>query len=105
MSQKTTAGLWCKLESLYIMKSLSNKLFLKKHLYSFQMKSQSNVDRPVGTVVKTKRERQNSSVAIFSSSELWSPGDHHHIWKRKLRVGKKSGKCTKLTSWWRKQIP
>ena len=52
------------------MKSLSNKLFLKKHLYSFQMKSQSNVDRPVGTVVKTKRERQNSSVAIFSSSEL-----------------------------------
>jgi len=26
MNEKTTAGLWCKLESLYMTKSLSNKL-------------------------------------------------------------------------------
>ena len=38
MNEETTAGLWCRLESLYITKSLSNKLFMKKQLYSFQMK-------------------------------------------------------------------
>ena len=30
MNEETTADLWCTLESLYIMKSLSNKLFMKK---------------------------------------------------------------------------
>ena len=32
MNEKTTVGLWCRLESLYMMKSLSNKLFMKKQL-------------------------------------------------------------------------
>ena len=30
MNEETTAGLCCRLESLYMMKSLSNKLFMKK---------------------------------------------------------------------------
>ena len=30
MNEKTTSDLWCKLKSLYMTKSLSNKLFLKK---------------------------------------------------------------------------
>ena len=34
MNEETTAGLWCRLESI---KSLSNKLFMKKQLYSFRM--------------------------------------------------------------------
>ena len=34
MNEKTTAGLWYRLESLYMTKSLSNKLFMKKQLYS-----------------------------------------------------------------------
>jgi len=38
MNERTTAGLWCKLKSLYMTKSLSNKLFLKKQLYSLRMK-------------------------------------------------------------------
>ena len=29
MNEETTAGLWCRLESLYMTKSLSNKLFMK----------------------------------------------------------------------------
>jgi len=37
MNKETTAGLWCKLESLY-MTSLSDKLFLKKQFYSHRMK-------------------------------------------------------------------
>ena len=38
INEKTIVGLWCKLESLYMTKSLSSKLFLKKQLYSLQMK-------------------------------------------------------------------
>ena len=38
MNEKTTAALWCMLESLYMAKSLSNKLFMKKQLYSLRMK-------------------------------------------------------------------
>ena len=41
MNEKTTANLWHKLESLYMMKSLSNKLFLKKQLYSLWMKEKT----------------------------------------------------------------
>ena len=35
MNEKTTACQWCKIESFYMTKGLSNKLFLKKQLYSF----------------------------------------------------------------------
>ena len=37
MNEKTNIGLWCRLESLYMTKSLSNKLFMKE-LYNLQMK-------------------------------------------------------------------
>jgi len=30
INEETTASLWCRLESLYMTKSLSNKLFMKK---------------------------------------------------------------------------
>ena len=38
MNEETTAGLWCRLKSMYMTKSLSNKLFIKKQLYSLRMK-------------------------------------------------------------------
>jgi len=38
MNEETTTDFWCKLESLYILKSLSNKLFMKKQLYSIWIK-------------------------------------------------------------------
>jgi len=38
MNEKTTAGFLCRLESFYMTNSLSNKLFMKKQLYSLQMK-------------------------------------------------------------------
>ena len=38
MNEETTADLWCRLESLYMTKSLLNKLFMKKQLYSLRMK-------------------------------------------------------------------
>jgi len=38
INEETTAGLWCRLESLYMTKSLANKLFMKKQLYNLRMK-------------------------------------------------------------------
>src|SRR3954464_3710093 len=37
MNEDTAAGLWSRLESLYMTKSLSNKLYMKKQLYSLRM--------------------------------------------------------------------
>src|SRR5436190_15575856 len=38
MNEESAAGLWSRLESLYMTKSLSNKLYAKKKLYCLQMK-------------------------------------------------------------------
>ena len=35
MNEESTAGLWSRLESLYMMKSLSNKLYTKKQLVAY----------------------------------------------------------------------
>ena len=37
MDEETATGLWSRLEMLYMMKSLSNKLYLKKQLYGLRM--------------------------------------------------------------------
>ena len=37
MDEETATGLWSKLETLYITKSLSNKLYLNKQLYGLRM--------------------------------------------------------------------
>jgi hypothetical protein len=39
----TTSGLWSKLESLYMTKSLSRIIYLKRRLYSLRMKEGTNV--------------------------------------------------------------
>ena len=38
MNEETIAGRWCRLKSFYMMKSLSNKFFMKKQLCNLQMK-------------------------------------------------------------------
>jgi len=43
IDETSTTRLWLKLESLYMMKSLSNKLYLKKQLYSLCMKEDTPV--------------------------------------------------------------
>ena len=43
MNKETTAGLWYRLESLYMMKSSSNKLFMKKQLYIFRKKKGTHI--------------------------------------------------------------
>ena len=43
MDEKTITGLWSKLEILYMAKSLSNKLYLKKQIYRLRMKEGTTV--------------------------------------------------------------
>ncbi|KAK9073212.1 hypothetical protein SSX86_007536 [Deinandra increscens subsp. villosa] len=42
--ESTAAGIWLKLESLYMTKSLANRLYLKKKLYTFQMDSGKSIE-------------------------------------------------------------
>jgi hypothetical protein len=43
VGEETTTGLWNRLESLYMTKSLTNKIYLKRQLYSLQMKEGTKI--------------------------------------------------------------
>ena len=43
IDEETVTGLWSRLETLYMMKSLSNKLYLKKQLYGLRMNERTTV--------------------------------------------------------------
>ena len=43
MDEEMTIGLWSKLETLYMTKRLSNKLYLNKQLYGLRMKEGTTV--------------------------------------------------------------
>ena len=76
MNEETTAGLWCKLESLYMTKSLSNKLNLKKQLYSLRMKERTSVLHHLNAfnqivsnplALKVKLEEEDKALLLLSS--------------------------------------
>jgi len=79
MNEKTTAGLWCRLESLYMMKSLSNKLFMKKQLYSLRMKQCTSILQHLNTfnkilndllALEVKLEKEHKALLLFSFLSL-----------------------------------
>jgi len=83
MNEETTAGLWCRLESLYMMKSLSNKLFMKKQLYSFRMKKGTSILHHLNAFIrilsdllppKVKLKEEDKALLLLSS--LPSSYDH-----------------------------
>jgi hypothetical protein len=43
VGEETTTGLWNRLESLYMTKSLTNKIFLKRQLYNLRMKEGTKI--------------------------------------------------------------
>ena len=42
--EKTVAGLWAKLESIYMTKSLANRLYIKKRMFTMKMVEGSSLD-------------------------------------------------------------
>ncbi|KAL6188372.1 hypothetical protein ACLB2K_039765 [Fragaria x ananassa] len=69
--EETAAGLWLKLESLYMTKSLTNKLLIKRRMFSLRMKGGSGQKRHPGE--PAIREYQLfGDLAARSAS--WGPG-------------------------------
>jgi len=75
MNEKTTASLWCRLD-LFMTKSLSNKLFLKKKLYSLQMKEGTSILQYLNAfnkilsdllALKVKLEEEDKALLLLSS--------------------------------------
>ena len=47
MDEESLAAIWLKLESWYMLKSLTNKLLLKKKLYGLKMAEGSTLDQHI----------------------------------------------------------
>ncbi|KAK3010279.1 hypothetical protein RJ639_011887 [Escallonia herrerae] len=65
VSQKTTAaGLWLKLESLYMMKSLTNCMYLKQRLYTLRMKESPSISDHLDEYNKVILDLKNVDIKI-----------------------------------------
>jgi hypothetical protein len=62
VGEDTTSGLWSKLESLYMMKSLTSRIYLKRQLYSLRMKE--------GTQVADHLNTFNTLIVQLTSMEV-----------------------------------
>nr|GEW95598.1 retrovirus-related Pol polyprotein from transposon TNT 1-94 [Tanacetum cinerariifolium] len=68
--ETTTAGVWSKLENLYMTKSLANKLYLKKNLYTFHM--------PAGRKISEHIDEFNKIVLDLANIERNCPKNNHN---------------------------
>ena len=62
LDEKTVVGLWLKLESLYMIKSLTNKLYLKQHLVILHMAE--------GTSIKSYLDEFSSIIMDLCSIDV-----------------------------------
>ena len=82
MNKETTVRLWCRLESLYMTKNLSNKLSMKKHLYSFRMKEGTPIQhlnafhRILSDLLALEVKLEEKDKALLLLSSLSSSYDH-----------------------------
>lgn len=70
---ETAADLWLKLESLYMIKSLTNKLLLKQHLFGLRMQEgtqlRDHLDQ-LNTLLLELRNIEDEDVALISLVSL-----------------------------------
>jgi hypothetical protein len=81
VEEETTTGLWTKLESLYMTKNLSNKIFLKRQLYNLRMKEGMKITDHLNvfntlichlTAMEVKFEDEDKTVTLLCSlPESW----------------------------------
>uniref|UniRef100_A0A251V331 Putative zinc finger, CCHC-type n=1 Tax=Helianthus annuus TaxID=4232 RepID=A0A251V331_HELAN len=62
--ETSAAGIWAKLESLYMTKSLANRLYLKKRLYTFQLASGKSLEDHTDEFNKVILDLENIDVSI-----------------------------------------
>nr|GEX93306.1 retrovirus-related Pol polyprotein from transposon TNT 1-94 [Tanacetum cinerariifolium] len=70
--ETTAAGVWSKLETLYMTKSLANKLYLKKKLYTFYMPAGRKISKHIDEFNKIVLDLANIEdvMAILNSKEI-----------------------------------
>ena len=81
MSEKITVGLWKKLEKLYMTKSLTNRIILKRQLYSLRMKEGTTITDHLNTFntllvqldsIEVKFDSEDKAVTLLCSlPESW----------------------------------
>src|SRR5436190_6822526 len=83
MNEETTAGLWSRLESLYMTKSLSNKLYTKKQLYCLRMKKGTPIlqhlnlfNKIVSDLLALEVKLEEEDKALLLLGSLPSSYDH-----------------------------
>ncbi|KAF7817786.1 Retrovirus-related Pol polyprotein from transposon TNT 1-94 [Senna tora] len=62
--EKSAAGLWLKLETLYMTKSLTNRLYLKQRLYTLRMKEGTPIKDHLAELNKVIMDLKNTDVKI-----------------------------------------
>ena len=70
--EDTAASLWLKLESLYMTKSLNNKLYLKQRLFTLRMKGGTPIKDHLDELNKILMDLKNIDVRIDEDCLLYT---------------------------------
>ena len=62
--ETTAAGIWTKLESLYMTKSLANRLYVKQRLYSFKIVDERSIEEQLDMFNKIIDDLENIDVKL-----------------------------------------
>lgn len=62
--ENTVAGVWSKLESLNMTKTLVSRLFLKQSLYAFKMREDGDLESQLDAYEKIIQELENIGVEV-----------------------------------------
>ncbi|KAF6151613.1 hypothetical protein GIB67_010289, partial [Kingdonia uniflora] len=100
--EKTTKGLWEKLESLYQTKSLSNHLYLKEQLHTLKMNEGTSVGDYLGSLNGIVSEFESIGVKVEDEDKalqlIWSlPSSFKHL-QPTLMFGKETLSFEEVTS-------
>lgn len=76
VGEKTAAGIWSRLESLYMTKSVTNRIYLKRQLYTLRMKEGTKIADHLNvfntllcqlTSIGVKMEEEDKAVTLLCS--------------------------------------
>ena len=67
--EKTVAGLWAKLENLYMTKSLANRLYIKKKMFSLKMIEGASLDEHIDEFNKVCDELETIDEGLNDESK------------------------------------
>ncbi|KAC9819660.1 hypothetical protein E3N88_45208 [Mikania micrantha] len=92
--ETTAAGIWTKMESLYMTKSLANRLYLKKRLYTFQMSSGKSIEDHTDEFNKLILDLENIEIVLDEEDQaiifLTSLPQHYDHFVDTLLYGRES---------------